>query len=370
MMLGASAKKRCKVISQSEGSITFVVDENLPAPQEHLPKIDGRELAVLHAGDTIKHRVIASSFDDSQLARVNKNVMFDVMMKAYAEHRPLVLTPDAVWLCISQGFARHINDNAEAMRDMLVSHEGKMKLSVESQYDILDADAGKNVNWQENFDAFVANLKENTKGDIVDNMCADFSTTDNESRIASQITLMNSMQPYFTYEVMAVSCGIPYITIEGTPEDWQSILARTRKLEQYGLKWWTERLCPVLEEFVKTAKGKPDHQFWRCMMTQIPVDKIRGGGCRGGKWTSFDGWFLTLFPYDEKGRTPEKVFVGHKMANSFLSVDFTYRVVDNDKSTLSETPMKFQAGFVGVGEKDDTFELKPRIGWMVRKDEK
>ncbi len=375
MAVGTFAKDNKKlIIRQSEGSITFVVDENLPAPTGHLNLQDGAQIANWRVGDRKERKtIVATSFDDAQLYHTGDNAMFSMLMKAYAEHRPLVLSPDDVWLCISQGFAQHVNQNAEALRDKLVFHEGKITLSVETSQPLLGKnDVGvdttnlKPINWPEIFDGFVAQMKANTKGGIVDNMCADFTTTTVDSRIASQITLMNAMLPYFRYEVFYASCGIPYITLKGTPKDWQKVLDKARSLEQYDLKWWTDKLCPVLEEFVKTAQGKPDHQFWRCMMTQIEIDKLRGGGCSGGTQTTFDGWFLTLFPYDDKGRTPAKVTNSHKMLNSVKWADFLYKELNATGNIMGETPMKFYSGFVGIDENQDTYELKAHIGWMVR----
>ncbi|MBQ0047907.1 MAG: DUF4419 domain-containing protein [Prevotellaceae bacterium] len=368
-------EKKNVVIKQTEGSITFVVDENLPAPNGHLNLQDGAQIANWRVGDGKERKtIVATSFDDVQFYHTGDNAMFSMLMMAYAHHRPLILSPDDVWLCISQGFAQHVNQNAEALRDKLVSHEGKITLSVETSQLLLGKeDVGvdttnlKPIDWPKIFDGFVAQMKANAKGNIVDNMCANFTTTTVDSRIASQITLMNAMQPYFNYEVFRVACGIPYITIKGTPEDWQKVLDKARSLEQYDLKWWTDRLCPVLEEFVKTAQGKPDHQFWRCMMTQIEIDKIRGGGCSNVMPTLFDGWFLALFPYDTKGRTPEKITKSRDMLNSVKSADFLYRVQDAMGNTVLETPMQFHAGFVGIDENQDTYELKARIGWIVRK---
>ena len=49
---------------------------------------------------------------------------------AYAEHRPLVLSPDMFWLLVAQGFANHVNVNAEAMRHHFVQFEGKKKVVI------------------------------------------------------------------------------------------------------------------------------------------------------------------------------------------------------------------------------------------------
>ena len=47
---------------------------------------------------------------------------------AFYRHYPLVLSPDAVWFCIAQGFAHHINGHAEDFRRRLVAHDGQLTL--------------------------------------------------------------------------------------------------------------------------------------------------------------------------------------------------------------------------------------------------
>lgn len=42
---------------------------------------------------------------------------------AFSEHRPLVLSPDAVWLTIAQGVAHHMAIHAERLRSWSVSHQ-------------------------------------------------------------------------------------------------------------------------------------------------------------------------------------------------------------------------------------------------------
>lgn len=52
------------------------------------------------------------------------------MYQAYADHRPFVLSPDIIWLLISQGFAQHINANQETMRHYFADFSGKLSLIV------------------------------------------------------------------------------------------------------------------------------------------------------------------------------------------------------------------------------------------------
>lgn len=384
----ASAKKKNPVIRTSKESITFVVDEELEAPTALLPTTDSEKLneflvnkfSVKGAkvyGSSFDNTPLVSCFSDDQIPWNVGHAFIKMVCAAYADHRPLSFSPDDIWLLISQGIAEHIKSHAEELREKLVNHEGKILLSVTSDAPLLGQDdsdvlpdKSKPVDWSSIFSQFETLLKENTKGEIVSTMTANFSTTTPTTRIVSQITVMKVLEHYFTYEVNRMACGIPYITLKGTAEDWQKILDKTRCLEQYELGWWSEELIPVLEQFVKTAQGKPDQQFWRCMVTQIPIDEIIRPHCGGGG-TEFDGWISKFFPYTNKGERTNFIIRAadiSELPSEAVSVDFIYRVEDAFGNTVATTPMKFVAGFMGGAEQDEkTFELTPHIGWQVSK---
>lgn len=153
----------------------------------------------------------------------------------------------------------------------------------------------------------------------------------------------------------------------GTPEDWKEVLAKTQKLGNYGLRWWTKKLIPILEEFVDASEGKPDYKFWQDMVRTRKPGEVRGAGCtrRSKKPTEFDGWFLNFFPFDEKGRTPSKVDMYHQMLPEVVRAEFLYKIVNAEGEVLSEQPMEMVAGFVGYEEDKETYALTPVIGWMI-----
>ena len=165
---------------------------------------------------------------------------------------------------------------------------------------------------------------------------------------------------------MYVACGIPYITLEGTPDDWLQVLKKTRKLGSYGgLGKWTKDLEPILNEFILASEGQPNHNFWRQMVKKQPVDRLKGGGCSSKEPTKLDGWMLKLFP-DENGNTLSSIHHTKDMPSEFVKVGFKYRVIDpRQGTTTNETPMELWAGFIGA--EDDTINnmLTPKIGWFV-----
>ena len=355
--------KDSKIISQSQGSITFAVDENLPFINYDFMLDDGEHIAELIVSDKSEfegtYSIVATSFaDEHNLSTMD---VYSALYTAYAKHRSVTLSPDVIWLLISQGFARYVNAHAEELRHRLVSHAGKKELVVISGDNLLSGQA----DWPKLIGGFASQIDQFTKGDIAKIITADFSTTGPVERVASQVTLMESVKSYFDYTIITIVCGIPSITLTGTPEDWQRVLDKTRGLKHYGLEKWIESLEPILTEFVHAAEGHPNQGFWQDIVKKKRVDEVRGASCDGkSKPTGFDGWFLKLFP-DENGKTFKTATMLTKMPVERVYVDFKYNVVDGAGNVLSETPMQLCAGFIGTEVDTEANVLTPKIGWMA-----
>ena len=350
-------------------SITFKVDENLKDLEKTVvAHYDGRLAAQYLLGqDGVKvedQHVVAMSFADAQNLRIIvKDAFYQCMVKAYAEHKSVTLSPDMMWLLISQGFARYVNAHSEELRSQLVYHEGKQDLMVMTKDDLLSGKA----DWGKLMNDFSKEIERHTKGEVAKTIAADFSTTTPVERIASQITLMESMKSYFNYLAGRIGCGIPSVTLQGTPDDWRAVLSKTLKLGQYGLSEWTQTLEPILNEFIKTAEGKPNQRFWQEMVKKQRVDEFASARpCSADKPTELDGWILKFFP-TEAGYTLDRVPYTKSMPAEFVRVEFKYRVIDPiTGATLSETPMELMSGFVGALDDEKNNMLTPQIGWLVR----
>ena len=186
----AADAKTLKILAQSEGSISFVVDENLKDVEQRFPDYNGAGLAErLIVDDNVKYEaynIIATSFaDEDNLAYRGKDAFYRCIVNAYAQHKSVTLSPDMIWLLISQGFARYVNAHAEALRQQLVDHDGKMSLVVQSDVDVLSEKA----DWPKMIGDFTAQIERYTTGDIGNTITANFSTTGLTERVASQITL-------------------------------------------------------------------------------------------------------------------------------------------------------------------------------------
>lgn len=364
------ARKDPRILDKHKGSITIAVDDvtprNLDSDAEAL---EGTEVAFrLLMGDPRDGgreapELISCSFRQDEFLSFGDAPLFNMLITAYANHRPIVLTPDAVWLVICQGFSHYVNENAEQLRPLIVDHDGKVSLMVRSANDLSSQDA----DWETLLDGFCKQIGKATKGRLAKCVKADFSTSGKIEKLASEITLMDAVSSYFDYTAYYVMCGIPSVTLEGTPRDWSRLLKKSKMLRKYGLGWWADDLEPILKEFVRASKGKPDYDFWKGLVKKQIVDEYFEPDECGpeGEPTVLDGWFLKLFPFDQGGRTPETIFGDNDMLPEQVSVPFRYQVKGTDGSVISDTPLQLVAGIVGVEENPATHAMKPKIGWMV-----
>ncbi len=108
-----------------EGAIRFPVSA-VAIASEALVTRNARE-----ALTALTHAPIESCSDFSgNVVPVEFHPLFAATHLAFADHRPLVLSPDMIWLAIVQGVATHVNLNSEKLRGDFVEHEGKAEILV------------------------------------------------------------------------------------------------------------------------------------------------------------------------------------------------------------------------------------------------
>ncbi len=296
---------------------------------------------------------------------------------AFHDHRPLILSPDMLWLLVGQGLANHINARAEELRLRFVEHSGRVNLEVQRN----DFTKGSPENpWPEVFGEFSKQIRERIGATTHDLLLPRFSTTGPVERAAAEIVLLDAMQCYFSNTVTSL-CGIPHIVLEGTIEDWSALATRTRDIGQFGLDWWTNTLALILDEFVAAARGQVNTRFWQSL--------YKLNDASGGPYVS--GWITAFFPYltdseTERAsrRNPWLTNGGEELQDLLYppeqdSADRYERgpSTEDFPSGLARAPfhwkyhartfqMEFLGGFVGVRQEPDTLQLRPDIGWVVR----
>ena len=361
----ASARK-ARILEQNQGSITFVVDENLPKPQNsYINGLSQSERIERFGQETyqkLDNGYIAASFWNMPLS-FNNAPFFGGMVAAFADHRPITLSPDVIWMLISLAFSHDVNANPQKFRDKLVDFDGKIDLVVQTEYPLYHPD----FDWTATIDGFARQIDANTKNNVAKLITADFSTTGTVERMASEIVLMETTKSFFEFIVVYVACGIPSVTLTGTVEDWQSILDKTARLRQLGAGKWASDLKPILEQFVEAAKGNPDQAFWQDIVMKNTPENLRGGGCSMKKAAKVDGWFLKFMPYDKDGKpTPSKVPYDYRdFPSQMASAPVKYVEIDPETGkTLGTINLELTGGIAGYMA-DDNDCVSFQIGWAV-----
>ena len=290
---------------------------------------------------------------------------------AFAFHHPICLSPDIIWLTLTQGLAHHINMNAEELRHHFVQHSGKLKIKVRRD-DFVKGSADNP--WAEVFGEFSEQIHQHI-GKAHELIVANFSTTGPIERAASEVVLLDAMQSYFEYEVVSL-CGIPTIKLEGTVEDWRSIAQRVEEFARFGLEWWVEPLRPILKEFVAAAAGSVNTEFWDS------IYKYQGPEGSGSPYIT--GWVAKLFPYIMnreaewepmfEDMTTQPLYLRNPWLDFELSPDI--EALGVFPNLPSKAPfnwnylgnvyeMEFVAGLIGVSQEPESLCLRPEIGWVV-----
>lgn len=288
------------------------------------------------------------------------NGLISAVHTAFGKHFPLVLSPDDIWLALAQGFALHVEANAEALRKQFVQHEGQPTILHMNNYHRGDP----NNPWPESFKFFSDEIEKHI-GKKRDLLVADFSTTGVIEKAASEVVLMGAMKQYFKYREMTL-CGIPEITLLGSTEDWKSIRRRVETFAEFDLGWWVEGLLPILDRFVLASQGKADPAFW---------DGIyKDGGGSGGPFVT--GWINAFFPYIEDYKTKGYTRINQYATKAKLSEGYHGPNTASFPPGLAKVPFvwdylgvefnyEFLGGFVGAHQ-EETLAVRPAIGWAVR----
>ena len=286
--------------------------------------------------------------------------LLENFLTAYHHDLPICISPDDIWLLICQGFSQHVNTNSEELRHYFVDFEGRKTITVK-RLELHPATATVD-DWRDIIAEFPTHLKKQVKDDIVDKLAFNFSTTSLDTRIAGHVTLMSSLQKYFKYRVVMFGCGIPYIQLDGTLEDWENVLEKANSLKKYNLSWWIDQLVPILDQFIQAKKGNIDVEFWKNM-----IKEKNGSGFYDPGYIS--GWICKFFPYDRyylKRRSLEIIYDIEDLFPQILDAPFELEL----QATNEKIPCKFHSGFMGVSQDPISFVVKPQIGWFITVNDK
>ena len=314
----------------------------------------------------INDETLGNSFD------INDNLSFlcykvptlSGLFYAYCNHYPIRIKPDDIWLLIVQCFSHHVNTNSEDLRKYFVNFEGKKNIKIE-----IETFKINNKDLETFVEKINQELKKYVGDDIIQNLTPDFTTTDINTKLVCQMSIMDSFKKYFDYEFDEIVCGIPYIILEGVAEDYKKILSKAKELSKYKFKWYINRIIPIIQKFVEAKEGKVDISFFKNIILKQEEIAYREVDCQEKKYKIdyIDGWITEFFGYyKDKNKNliilREKINrnIINKLPAQILNIPFKIKNMQNNE----EKEMKFEAGIFGCALNEKK-EISFGIGWLV-----
>ena len=314
----------------------------------------------------INKETLAHSFDINQkLAYFCYKVpTLSGLFNAYCNHYPIRIKPDDIWLLIVQCFSHHINKNSEKLRNYFVNFEEKKNLEIKIECLKIE---------KENLEFFVEKINQELKkyigNEILENLTPDFTTTDINTKLVCQISIMDTFKKYFDYRFNKISCGIPYIILEGTAEDYKKIILKSKNLSKYDFEWYIDRIIPIIQKMVEAKEGNIDINFFKNIILKEEVIERRYKHCNylNYKINYINGWIVKffgyikidgkLYPFLEDKIEGENI---NNLPSQILNVPFTIK----NEEDGSKKKMKFEAGIFGC-DQNEKKEVSISIGWLV-----
>ena len=228
--------------NKSYETIVFQVEKNLRPTnglyenkkvKDIFDDIFSREKTELNDSGDIKYlgknesmEILHYKLDTSETEFYNfeKKSLIQGLSLAYQLHFPIIISPDMIWILILQGYSRYMEKYAENDREKYVNFEGQKTLYI-NRINLRLAFATEK-DWAGIMDECVEKISQHVGKETISYLQSNFSTTNDTILVVSQTSIMSAMKQYFKYEVLFGGCGVSYIILEGSLEDWKKIKAK------------------------------------------------------------------------------------------------------------------------------------------------
>jgi len=277
-------------------------------------------------------------------------------LNAYFDHCPIKVNPNVIWQLILNLFSKYVNDYSEELRNTFVNFEGKKDLECIRIGTFKDVYKYKDDLIEE----FCNKISENIGNELTDILTPNFTTSTKESIIAGKVSIMSTFKKYFNYSIGMASCGIPYILLEGSLEDWKKILEKLKSLSKCGFS--TKKIEEDIIEIINTKEGKINLDFWRkiIMETKGTIREIKGCMPVEVERDLITGWILDFY-----NKTKVKKDNLKDLNEEVISAPVTIKEINSGKTK----PAVIYAGISDLKQDPITFIVEPIVNYCFSFDE-
>ena len=144
---------------------------------------------------------------------------------------------------------------------------------------------------------FCEQISEHIGKELIDILTPNFTTSNENSIIAGKVSIMSAFNNFFDYEGMGFTCGIPYIILAGSLNDWENLLNKLKFLSKYD--FYIKSMERDIIEIINTKKGIIDLNFWRKIIMETKIEEYKPCifDSKKVEYIYITGWILHF--YDE-----------------------------------------------------------------------
>ena len=225
--------------------------------------------------------------------------------------------------------------------------------------------------WAGIMDECVEQISQYVGKETISNLKSDFSTTNDTTLVVSHTSIMSAMKQYFKYEVLFEGCGVSYIILEGSLEDWKKIKSKLNYLSKFSLDWWTEHLIPIIDNIIKTKEYYDAHKNINNELIEFWKDMIKVKDSYDIYFPDIiNGWIIKFIPKldEEKPKLYEELHE-KDIPEQIISCPLKIIELIEDKFKIVYT-CDLASGFFGMIQDKKTLAVKPVIGYAISVDKK
>ena len=275
-------------------------------------------------------------------------------LHAYFNHCPIKINPNIIWQLILNKFSKYVEDysHCKSFREKLVDFSGKKHLIC------VRIDSYNNVNkYQKDIiNDFCEQISENVGKEIIDILTPNFTTSNENSIIAGKVSIMSTFKNFFDYEEVWISCGIPYILLEGSLNDWENILNKLKFLSKY--EFYINNIEKDIIEIINTKKGNININFWRKIIMETKENISESNGCsislKKVEKSFITGWILDFYNEDKIKKEDIKDLI-----EEIVEVPINITEVETQKTKTGI----IYAGIRDLKQDPNNFEVEPVVDY-------
>jgi len=283
-------------------------------------------------------------------------------LNAYFNHCPIKLNPNIIWQLILNNFSLHVKEHSddESFRQKFVNFIGKKQLICIKRGSYEDV----NKYQKDIIKDFCEQISENIGKELIDILTPNFTTSNENSIIAGKVTIMSAFSNFFDYYgMMMLTCGIPYIILEGSLNDWENLLNKLRFLSKYDFK------IGIMENdiinIINAKKGIIDLNFWRRIIMETKIKEHRPCIFGGKKveYSYIEGWILHFYnEYEIKA---------HKISDlipEIVEVPIKFSEINSFNNNKIKKGIIY-AGIREIKQDPNNYEVEPIVNYEFTFDE-